>query len=73
MKLDRGRSVHSVHALALSHVSIVSHVPHLIALSHPSTHPHRYLKNPALLRQRGVARIGGVLLAGAPGAHMCDM
>mmetsp|Transcript_3123 Transcript_3123/g.6809 ORF Transcript_3123/g.6809 Transcript_3123/m.6809 type:complete len:1041 (+) Transcript_3123:95-3217(+) len=26
-----------------------------------------YLKNPALLRQRGVARIGGVLLAGAPG------
>ncbi|GFH16281.1 AAA domain-containing protein, partial [Haematococcus lacustris] len=26
-----------------------------------------YLKNPALLRQRGVSRIGGVLLAGAPG------
>ncbi|KAG1666581.1 hypothetical protein FOA52_000548 [Chlamydomonas sp. UWO 241] len=26
-----------------------------------------YLKNPALLRQRGVARIGGVLLAGSPG------
>jgi ATP-dependent Zn protease len=27
-----------------------------------------YLKNPGLLRERGVARIGGVLLAGAPGA-----
>jgi cell division protease FtsH len=26
-----------------------------------------YLKNPALLRLRGVSRIGGVLLAGAPG------
>ncbi|KXZ53715.1 hypothetical protein GPECTOR_6g632 [Gonium pectorale] len=26
-----------------------------------------YLRNPALLRSRGVARIGGVLLAGAPG------
>lgn len=26
-----------------------------------------YLKNPALLRQKGVSRIGGVLLAGAPG------
>jgi cell division protease FtsH len=26
-----------------------------------------YLKNPALLRLRGVNRIGGVLLAGAPG------
>lgn len=26
-----------------------------------------YLKDPALLRSRGVARIGGVLLAGAPG------
>lgn len=26
-----------------------------------------YLKNPGLLRERGVARIGGVLLAGAPG------
>lgn len=26
-----------------------------------------YLKNPALLRLRGVARIGGVLLAGSPG------
>jgi len=26
-----------------------------------------YLKNPGLLRARGVARIGGVLLAGAPG------
>lgn len=26
-----------------------------------------YLKNPAKLRKRGVNRIGGVLLAGAPG------
>lgn len=26
-----------------------------------------YLKNPGLLRERGVARIGGVMLAGAPG------
>lgn len=26
-----------------------------------------YLKNPALLRLRGVSRIGGVLLAGSPG------
>ncbi|KAG1670583.1 hypothetical protein FOA52_012156 [Chlamydomonas sp. UWO 241] len=26
-----------------------------------------YLKNPGLLRQKGVSRIGGVLLAGAPG------
>ena len=26
-----------------------------------------YLKNPALMRSQGVARIGGVLLAGAPG------
>lgn len=26
-----------------------------------------YLKNPALLRLRGVSRIGGVLMAGAPG------
>ncbi|GIL84930.1 hypothetical protein Vretimale_9765 [Volvox reticuliferus] len=26
-----------------------------------------YLRNPALLRSRGVARIGGILLAGAPG------
>ena len=30
-----------------------------------------YLKNPALLRQRGVARIGGVMLAGAPGVFVC--
>ena len=26
-----------------------------------------YLKDPALLRLRGISRIGGVLLAGAPG------
>lgn len=32
-----------------------------------------YLKNPALLRQRGVARIGGVLLAGAPGECVLTM
>eukprot|EP00983_Pelagomonas_calceolata_P045080 1139547-Pelagomonas_calceolata.AAC.7 len=32
-----------------------------------------YLKNPALLRQRGVARIGGVMLAGAPGTSKMQL
>jgi hypothetical protein len=33
----------------------------------PSQEIIDYLKNPGLLRLRGVARIGGVLLAGSPG------
>jgi AAA+ superfamily predicted ATPase len=73
------RRSRALHLWRLRCITITHHRCRHVALHHTSRHICvtqvkdeieeiiDYLKNPALLRLRGVSRIGGVLLAGAPG------